>query len=174
MLFLSLRPSGLCQQINARGSGNVVVFMDDDSSADLPAWAEPFSEVEDEGLVTAEDKNEKPHTPKIGSLERKAILDVLRAEVAAEQKRENPEEKYEPVVFTPQHFRVLGQWAFVDATMKPAYGEQGGLIAVLQRVGEQWQVKFTSYADDVTMYDQLAKKLGAPRSVFPAQGKVEE
>lgn len=139
----------------------------------LPAWSKPFSDGNDAAAAPVAAGDEKPYTPKIGSPVRKAILDSLRVEVAAEQKREDPNGKYKPSVFTPSHFKVLGNWAFVDTAMEPAYGEQGGVIAALQLVGDKWQVKFTSYADDVTNYDKLAKKLAAPRSIFPAQGKIE-
>ena len=81
--------------------------------------------------------------------------------------------KYEPSVFTPGHFKVLGKWAFVDTAMVPEYGEQGRVAAVLHLVSNKWQVRFTSYADDVSNYDKLAEKLAAPTSIFPAQGKIE-
>jgi hypothetical protein len=110
----------------------------------------------------------KPHTPKIGSPERKAILKVMRAEVAADQKREDPAHPYPPAVFTILHFNVQGDWAFVDATMKPDYAENA-VMAVLQRVQGKWQIKSFSLADDVTHYGKLAKKLAAPRSLFPTQ-----
>jgi hypothetical protein len=139
--------------------------------ANLPAWARPFSDA-DAAPANADDKS--PHTPKAGSPERKSILDALRAEVSAEQKRENPDQKYAAAVFTPKHFNVLGNWAFVDTSMVPEYGENGGVLAALHLTEGQWLVKFTSYADDVTNYDQLAKKLDAPRSIFPIQGKLPE
>ena len=137
---------------------------------DLPPWARPFSDTEATPQTAAD---AQPHTPKIGSPERKAILDALRAEVAAEQKREAPGTVYAPAVFTPSHFKVLGNWAFVDTARKPEYGEQG-VIAALQRTDGQRRVRFSSYADDVTDYAKLANKLGAPRSIFPAQGKLTE
>jgi hypothetical protein len=124
-----------------------------------------------ETAATEKDKPASIHTPKPGSPERKAILDVLRLDVAKAFPEEHADAKAEPVVFTLSHFKVQGDWAFVDATMEPAYGEQGGVIAALRLIEGKWVVKFASYADDVTNYDQLSKKLSAPRSIFPSQGK---
>jgi hypothetical protein len=141
----------------------------------LPAWAQPFSDADAPApAAPADSGDQKPHTPKIGSPERKAILDALRREVAAEQKREDPDHKYAPAVFTPSHFNVIHPWAFVDTTMKPDYGEQNSVIAVLREVEGDWAIAFTSYADDVTNYDKLAKKLKAPRSLFPRQAGLDK
>jgi hypothetical protein len=117
---------------------------------------------------------EKVSTPEPGTVLRKAILDALRAEVMADQKREQPNEKFPRTVFTPQHFRVLGDWAFVQATMLPIYGEEGGIVAVLKRVKGSWKVVSCTFADDVPDYDRIAKQVAAPRVLFPKQLKVEE
>ncbi len=113
----------------------------------------------------------KPRTPKIGSPERKAIFDAIRREVAADQQREDPQPTYAPTVFTATHFKVLGSWAFVDASMEPGYAE-GSVVAVLKLLNQRWEIKLLSFADDVPDYDKFAKKSGAPRALFPTLGKL--
>ena len=115
----------------------------------------------------------KLRSPKIGSPERKAILDALRSEVAAVQKREDPKQVYPPTVFTATHFKVLGSWAFVAASMKPDYAE-GGITAVLKLVNQRWEIKLLSFADDVPDYDKIAKELGVSRALFPTLGKYPD
>jgi hypothetical protein len=115
---------------------------------------------------------EKVSTPAPGTVLRKAILDAMRAEVVADQKREQPNEKFPRTVFTPQHFRVLGDWAFVQATMVPIYGEEGGILSVLKKEKGSWKVVFQSFADDVPDYDSIAKRVAAPRALLPKQLKL--
>lgn len=98
----------------------------------------------------------------------------MRAEVAADQKREQPNEKFPRAVFTPQHFRGLGDWAFVQATMIPIYGEEGGIFTVLKKEKGSWKVMSYTFADDVPDYDRIAKKLAAPRALLPRQLTDEE
>ncbi len=126
----------------------------------LPVWARPFSDADlPEG--------DKPREPKVGSPERQAIFDVLRAGVAADQRREDPATHYAPAKFTPLIFQVQGNWAFIDTAMTPDYGERQGVVAVLKKERDKWQIKHLSFADDVTDYEKLAAKLGAPPVLFP-------
>ena len=89
---------------------------------------------------TATPPTQKVSTPAPGTVLRKAILAAMRAEVAADQKRKQPNEKFPRAVFTPQHFRGLGDWAFVQATMIPIYGEEGGIFTVLKKEKGSWKV----------------------------------
>ena len=111
----------------------------------------------------------KPHSPKAGSPERKAILDAMRVPVNEEKKemlKDVPKKRDEPLVFTVETLTVLGDWAYVVATFTPDFAE-GIASAVLHRDKDVWTVKDLSFADDVPHFSALAKKLNAPRELFP-------
>lgn len=111
----------------------------------------------------------KPHEPKAGTAERKAILDALRQPVDKVKKdmlKDSPKEQAQTLVFTVETLSVLENWAYVVVSYTPDFAE-GVATAVLHRENDEWKVKDLSFADDVPAYSSLAERLKAPRAIFP-------
>ncbi len=121
-----------------------------------------------------------PHTPKVGSTERKAILDVLRADVQDEYKM-----PVKFVIHTPEkyYFRVAGaakDWAFVSARyvqpdgspMDKKYWAMVGdmsddVQALLHQVNGKWKVVVAITAVTDVEWEDWHKKYHAPAAVIP-------
>lgn len=118
----------------------------------------------------------EPHTPKTGSLERKAIADALRVPVKAELKKD--------VIFKVNRLKVLNGWAFLAGVpLKPDGSEMdyrgtihmeainegafdGGIFALLQQRDGQWvTVRYIIGATDVPYVD-WPQEFGAPGVIF--------
>ena len=116
------------------------------------------------------------HGPKVGSPERKAILDALRPPIEATL--------HQPVVFKCDHFMVESGWAFVRGTpirpdgRKIDYGKtkyqaaiadgffDDGFAALLHYREGAWHVtKWEIGATDVA-WEPWADDYGAPRTIF--------
>ena len=118
----------------------------------------------------------EPTTPKMGSDERKAIMDGLRVSVQSQLKN--------PVVFKVNKLRVLNGWAFLDGVpvtpeggkfdySRSPYAEairdghfDDGIVALLHKVNGKWMtVRFVIGATDVE-YLNWAKAENAPAAIF--------
>lgn len=120
----------------------------------------------------------KIYTPKVGSVERKAILDGFR------EKLKKPLSN-KPVVFKVQSLKTDGQWAFYygaprqpngkmlnykgtefeDAYNSDAFDDNCG--ALLKRSGKKWTVKaWFLGATDVPWVD-WPEHFKAPKGIFP-------
>lgn len=124
------------------------------------------------GKTAESSKAASPAAPeaKPGSELRKAILEALRKPVQKacdESAKEAPELKGKKVIFTPETVTVSGDWAYVSTTFTPDFAE-GMVSAVLRKTKERWEVKDLSWADDLPDYTAWAKRVGAPRTLFPA------
>jgi len=116
------------------------------------------------------------HTPKIGSAERKAILDTLRPPVQSTL--------HQPVVFKCDVFKVELGWAFVRGTpVRPDGGKidyrktkykaaldegffDDGFAALLRFKSGSWHItKWEIGATDVA-WEPWADDYGAPRAIF--------
>ncbi len=84
----------------------------------------------------------KMYEPTKGSLERKALVDTIRAYDIARN------DDLEGEIFKVNAVRVQGNWAFVslERTNLPEAGE-GTHLAFLQRSGRGWKVMWSSYND---------------------------
>jgi len=117
------------------------------------------------------------HTPEKGSAERKAIMDALRIPVEKELKQK--------IIFSVDHFSVLGNWAFLsgepqnESGGKPNYRKtkyweaidagafDNNFFALLKKTGGKWKV--TTYAIGCTdvCYLDWWKQYKAPKAIFP-------
>ncbi len=120
------------------------------------------------------------HTPKVGSAERKAILDALRADVQDEYKM-----PVKFVIHDPEryNFRVAGaanDWAFVSAKYVQPDGAPMGkkywtmvgdmsddVQALLHRVKGKWKVVTAITAVTDVEWEDWPKKYHAPAAVIP-------
>ena len=119
----------------------------------------------------------RPHTPAPGSAERREIMDALRIPIQREVRK--------PVIFEVRTLRVLGAWAFVEASPRRPGGapfdyrgtryqeaiDEGmfddGVFAVLRRTDDGWRVlRFVIGPTDVA-WIPWEEELGAPRAIFP-------
>ena len=117
-----------------------------------------------------------PHVPEKGSVERKAIVDALRAPVEKQLKQ--------PVIFKIDHLKVQNNWAFLngrpqnpdgsaidytntvyqDAVDSGAFDD--GIVALLRKVNGKWKVvQYVIGATDVPYVD-WDKKYRAPKGIF--------
>lgn len=123
------------------------------------------------------EKETVPETPKIGTAERKGIMDALRVPVMRELKQR--------VVFKPSHLKLAGGWAFIVARPLQPNGRKvdysrgihaeaaksGALedqvVGLLKRGKGGWTVvAHTVGATDVPYVD-WPQRFGAPKSIFP-------
>ena len=111
---------------------------------------------------------QKPHTPAVGSSERKAILDVLRVPFERDFKQ--------AVKFDISHFKVLDDWAFV--TGAPENAQTGkklraypdidpNFCGLLHKNAREWTVVSYAAGFGDPMYASWPKKYGAPLIIFP-------
>jgi hypothetical protein len=118
-----------------------------------------------------------PYTPAVGSDERKAIMDAVRAPVEAELNQ--------GVRFVAQTFNACDGWAFLEATPEQTSGtpvnwsvssfseavSEGmcdpSVIALLQQQGGTWRVRqLVMCATDVP-WVTWPGEFGAPAAIFP-------
>lgn len=128
-------------------------------------------------VMTALAVGQKPTTPKQGSADRKALMEVLRAPVEKELKQK--------VIFQVDHLKVQGNWAFMTGKPRTATGkpidykktsyrealEAGAfddwICALWKKQGKKWKlVRYAIGATDV-VWDGWYQELGAPKSIFP-------
>ena len=106
------------------------------------------------------------HTPKVGSTERKAIMDALRVPV---QKASNGRR---PTFTGVREFRVGGGWAHlscavIDSKGKPMEPEmQLDCSALLHRVNGKWRVVEWAYHGDVIEIEWAHKHPDVPLNVL--------
>jgi hypothetical protein len=119
-----------------------------------------------------------PYTPAIGTPERKAIMDALRAPVESELKQK--------VKFVAQRLTACRGWAFLEATPQRPDGQPvdwaitpyrdavaadmcgGGVDALLVQEGGGWHVReYVTCATDVPWVG-WAQQYGAPPELFPS------
>jgi hypothetical protein len=117
------------------------------------------------------------HVPEKGSVERKAIVDALRAPVEKQLKR--------PVIFKIDHLQVQSNWAFLNGRPQNSDGSaidygntpyrdavdsgafDDGIVALLRQVNGKWKVvQYVIGATDVPYVD-WDKKYRAPKGIFP-------
>lgn len=120
------------------------------------------------------------HEPKKGSTERKAIVDALRVPVECDLKQK--------IVFTADHLRVSGGWAFLSGTPQTPTGGRpnytntkyraaveseafdNNVFALLKRTSGKWRViKYALGCTDVCFLDWPTIHR-APKSIFPLGG----
>lgn len=120
----------------------------------------------------------KPHTPKVGSPERKAILDAVRPHVGKQLGSKK-------VVFVPQDFRVLGNWAFLFGEPREANGKPLNLkgtqfeqlakdgvwdpnvSALLKKSNGKWTVLACVVGATDVPWVEWPQKYKAPKAIFP-------
>ncbi len=107
-----------------------------------------------------------PHTPKVGSKERKDIMDAMRKVVGKAHKKK--------IIFVTDHLKVEKGWAYFAGAVTYADGTRprgedfmGGNIAVLLRQSNRsWTVKRYIYHGDVIEPDFIDRFPQAPRAIF--------
>jgi hypothetical protein len=115
-------------------------------------------------LLTAAFCCAKPHTPKPGSAERKAILDALRVPIQREARQ--------AIVFYNVQLKVEKGWAWVSAISKDKSGKKmplGDLATqgLLHKVNGRWRVEHWGVSGDISVVCAAAKAYPqAPRSLF--------
>ncbi len=108
-----------------------------------------------------------PHTPRVGSPERTALMNSLRKVLG--------DGRHKPII-TPYHFKVERGWAYISggfeyeggAALEAKFSEGSGtnFSALLQRVGKSWKVKRRLYHGDVVAPDFMRDFPAAPRAIF--------
>ena len=117
-----------------------------------------------------------PHVPEKGSVERKAIVDALRAPIEKQLKQ--------PVIFKIDHLKVQNNWAFLSGRPQNSDGSaidytntvyqdavdsgafDDGIVALLRKVNSKWTVvQYVVGATDVPYVD-WDKKYRAPKGIF--------
>jgi len=117
-----------------------------------------------------------PHVPEKGSVERKAIVDALRAPVEKQLKQ--------PVIFKIDHLKVQNNWAFLTGRPQTSDGSavdytntvyqdavdsgafDDGIVALLRQVKGKWKVvQYVIGATDVP-YVEWDKEYRAPKAIF--------
>ena len=106
-----------------------------------------------------------PRTPKVGSSERKAIMDALRKVVGKGERK--------PIVFVADHLKTERGYAYFAGYYKYADGTRAGneftggnLSALLQRTGKKWRVLYDISAGDVIEPEIMKKFPRAPKAIF--------
>lgn len=117
--------------------------------------------------TTATVATAKPHTPKVGSAERGALMNSLRRVLGAG--------KHKPII-TLSHLKVERGWAYVSggfnyadgAPLEAQFQEGSGtnFSALLHREGAAWKVKRRVYNGDVVAPDFMRAFPQAPRAIF--------
>ena len=107
---------------------------------------------------------DKVHTPEIGSVERKVIVDSVRA-AYAEQDPAKP-----PVIFVVPYLKVHGNWAWIRVEpqtkdAKQHYEPQSGLF---RHEGERWVLVTWQPAEEGTDVPAFFKELKAKYPELPA------
>ena len=116
------------------------------------------------------------HTPKQGSSERKALMDVLRIPVEKDLNKK--------VLFKVDHLKVQGDWAFMRGVPQQPNGGRmdyrgteyqqaikagffdDWICALLKNQNGKWQViTYVIGATDV-VYEEWNKEYGAPVAIF--------
>jgi hypothetical protein len=115
-------------------------------------------------------------TPAPGSAERTAILEAVRAEIAADLPR--------PVVFRVHRLGVAGGWAFLAATPQQPDGRpydyrgtryqaeiddglfDDNLFALLQRAHGRWRVRARIIGATDVPFEDWSEEYGAPAAIF--------
>jgi hypothetical protein len=106
----------------------------------------------------------KPHTPKPGSAERKAVLDALRVPAQKQAKQ--------AIVFHDVTLRVESGWAWAMGVARDRTGKKlplGDLMTcgLLRKSGGRWKVLRWGVAGDIGIACDAAKKYpSAPRAIF--------
>ncbi|HEX8464799.1 MAG TPA: hypothetical protein VF627_09310 [Abditibacterium sp.] len=107
-----------------------------------------------------------PHTPRVGSPERTALMNSLRKVLGSG--------RHKPII-TPYHFKVERNWAYISggfnyqtAPLEPQWREGSGtnFSALLQKQGKSWKVKRRAYHGDVVAPDFMRDFPSAPRAIF--------
>jgi hypothetical protein len=117
-----------------------------------------------------------PHVPEKGSVERKTIVDALRAPVEKRLKQ--------PVIFKIDHLKVQNNWAFLSGRPQNSDGSgidytntvyqdavdsgafDDGVVALLRKVNGKWTVvQYVIGSTDVPYVD-WDKKYRAPKGIF--------
>jgi hypothetical protein len=116
-------------------------------------------------------------TPERGSAERTAILNALRAPVERELKQK--------IVFNLDHFRVMGNWAFLGGDPQSPSGGQpnyrgtpyqeakdadmfdNNVFALLRKSGGKWRVVTYAIGCTDVCYADWWRRYKAPKAVFP-------
>jgi hypothetical protein len=106
---------------------------------------------------------DKVHTPEIGSVERKVIIDSVRA-VYAEQDAAKP-----PVIFVVPYLKVHGNWAWIRVEPqtkdgKQKYEPQSGLF---RHEGERWVLVAWQPVEEGTDVAAFFKELKAKNPEMP-------
>lgn len=109
-----------------------------------------------------------PRTPKVGSPERKALMNALRPKLGNGG-------KHKPII-SPSHLKVERGWAYIEGGWNYADGApleeefQNGpgtnFSALLHREGSRWRVKRFVYAGDVQAPEAMREFPKAPRAIF--------
>ncbi|RYX82502.1 hypothetical protein EON83_18885 [bacterium] len=109
----------------------------------------------------------KPHTPKVGSSERTALMNSLRRVLGTG--------KHKPII-TPSHLRVEKGWAYISggfnysdgAPLEEEFSEGSGsnFSALLRLEKGKWKVKRRLYHGDVVAPDFMRDFPAAPRAIF--------
>ena len=106
-----------------------------------------------------------PHTPKLGSTERKVIMDAMRKVVGKGHKKK--------IVFVVEHLKVENGWAYFAGGFEYADGTQpsadymwGNLSALLRYEKKTWQVKYYVHNTDVIEPEFIEKFPNAPKAIF--------
>lgn len=103
------------------------------------------------------------YTPSAGSVERKAILDALRVEMARNDSRE--------LTFVVQYLKVHNGWAWVTVNPQSPSGDQRyeSESALLRKRRGGWRVLERSAGGDAKYFRKLKSKYkSVPFDIFPA------
>lgn len=128
-------------------------------------------------VLTASATAQTVRTPEKGSAERTAILNTLRAPVERELKQK--------IAFNLEHFRVVGNWAFLGGDPQSPSGGQpnyrgtpyqeakdadmfdNNIFALLRKTGSRWRVVTYAIGCTDVCYADWWRRYKAPKAVFP-------
>lgn len=117
------------------------------------------------------------YTPARGSAERKTILDALRVPVERDLKQK--------IVFSAEHFNVMGTWAFVGGDpQRPGGGRpdyrgtrywdavrddmfDNNFFALMRKTGGRWRVVTYAIGCTDVCYADWWRRYRAPKAIFP-------
>ena len=108
-------------------------------------------------------------TPPVGSAERSAILDTVRAKLYRDVPGEFSLSR--PVEFVVDHLKIEGEWACLSAN--PGYRDkkeepaQFAVLALLKRRGGGWKLEKILYLSDVPARKELVGRRRVPASILP-------
>ena len=106
-----------------------------------------------------------PRTPRVGSSERRAIMDAMRKVVGKRSRKK--------IIFTADHLKVekgwayfAGSFAYADGTRPGEEYNYGTLSSVLRFQNKKWRVLYDVHNGDVIEPEMMSRFPRAPKAIF--------